>query len=169
MRPHLLLVAVVVSIGAAALPARAQDEGPAAGTSRRTEGPWFGVALPPAPDAAPAVVVGTRTPRPVALAADPRSPELSSAALVRDLETIVGFSKRSRADREIGSGQIWGRVAGLPSADHTVAWAADQLRKAGIADVRMQEVRQDARAGLWLPLSWEVRLLGDAGFGAGVC
>ena len=101
------------------------------------------------------------------LAPDPRSPELASASLVRDLETIVGFSKSSRADREIGSGQLWGRVAGLPSADRTVAWAADQLKKAGIADVRLQEVRQDAAAGLWLPLSWEVKLLGDTAFGAG--
>ena len=167
MRPRLLLVAALVSVVAAPVPVRAQDEGPASGTSRRTDGPWFGVALPPGPDAAPAVVVGARPPRPVALPADPRSPELASAALVRDLETIVSFSKSSRADREIGSGQLWGRVAGLPSADRTVTWAADQLRKAGIADVRVQEVRQDARAGLWLPQSWEVKLLGDAAFGAG--
>ncbi len=167
MRLRLLLVAALVPILAAPVPARAQDEGPAARNPRRTDGPWFGVELPPGPDAAPAVVVGTRTPRPVTLAPDPRSPELATASLVRDLETIVGFSKSSRADREIGNGQLWGRVAGLPSADRTVAWAADQLKKAGIADVRLQEVRQDAAAGLWLPLSWEVKLLGDAGFGAG--
>ncbi len=166
MRLVPFLVAVLVTLSAP-VPARAQDEGPAAGTPRRTDGPWFGIPLPPALDAAPAVVVGTRLPRPVTLAADPRSPELATAALMRDLTTIVGFSKASRAEREIGSGQIWGRIAGLPSADRAVDWAAEQLRKAGIVDVRVQAIQQEPRAGLWLPQSWEVKLLGDQGFGAG--
>lgn len=148
-------------------PAFAQDEAPSAGRSRRADGPWFGVPLPPGGEAEPAVIVGARTPRPPVMAPDPASPELGAAALGADFTTIVGFAKASRARREIGDGQLWGRVAGLPSADDTVTWAAGQLKNAGIADVRLQRVTQTTGAGLWLPLSWDVRLLGDAAFGAG--
>jgi hypothetical protein len=129
-------------------------------------GPWFGVALPPPLGKEPAVIVGDREPRPAILpAGEPASPELEGAALRADLETIVGFAKESRSTREIGSGQMWGRVAGLPSSARTVAWAADQFRKAGIADVKIQPIVQDPNARFWLPLSWEVRLLADPAFG----
>ena len=47
------------------------------------------------------------------------------------------------------------------------AWAAAQFRQAGIADVRVQPIAQDPRSLFWMPLSWEVRLLGDPAFGAG--
>ena len=136
------------------LPAAAQDE-PALRPARtgNSNGPWFGLPLPPAPGKEPAVIVGDRTPRPVTFAADPQSPELTGAALRRDLETIVGFSKESRATREIGSGQLWGRVSGLPSSAKTVAWAAAQFRQAGIADVRVQPIAQDPRSLFWMPLS----------------
>ena len=73
----------------------------------------------------------------------------------------VAPSARSAADRSGDASPACPR----PIAPST--WAADQLRKAGIADVRVQAMRQEPRAGLWLPLSWEVKLLGDAGFGAG--
>ena len=145
----------------------AQDAGPASRIPRRTDGPWFGLPLPPGPDAGPAVLVGTRAPRPVTLARDAASRELSAEALGVDLATIVGFSKASRASREIGDGQLWGRVAGLPSADETVIWVAEQFRRAAIADVRVQTVTQDPAATLWLPLSWRVTLRGDAAFGPG--
>lgn len=161
------IAASLALVVALAGPAAAQDDPPSGARLRRADGPWFGVPLPPGADAEPAVIVGTRTPRPPRMAADPASPELGSAALRADLTTIVGFSKASRARREIGDGQLWGRVAGLPSADETVTWAASQLRNAGIADVRLQRVTQAAGATLWLPLSWDVRLLGDAAFGAG--
>ncbi len=134
---------------------------------RRAEGPWFGVPPPPGPDPGPAVVVGSRAPRPVTFARDAASRELSAESLGVDLTTIVAFSKASRARREIGSGQLWGRVAGLASADATVDWAAEQFRKAGIADVLVQPVPQDPKAGLWLPLAWAVTIHGDAAFGAG--
>jgi hypothetical protein len=62
---------------------------------------------------------------------------------------------------------LWGRVAGLKSADDAVTWAAGQFRRAGIADVRVQPIAQDPTASLWLPLAWEVRLLGDTAFGSG--
>jgi hypothetical protein len=93
--------------------------------------------------------------------------DLEGRAIRADLETIVGFAKQSRIGKEIGNGQLWGRVAGFPSARKTVEWAVQQFRAAGIADVKVQPIRQQEGASLWLPLSWEVRLLGDPAFGAG--
>ena len=43
----------------------------------------------------------------------------------------------------------------------------NEFRAAGISDVELQQFDQDRDASLWLPLSWEVRLLGDAAFGMG--
>jgi hypothetical protein len=131
-------------------------------------GPWFGLHPPQPSGSAPAVITGARGPRPVSVpAGDPAAPELAAAAIRADLDTIVGFSRESRERREIGSGQLWGRIAGFPSAARTVAWAVDQFRGAGIPDVKTQPFNQDPKASFWLPLSWEVRLLGDAAFGAG--
>jgi len=142
--------------------------GIAVGQTPRTDGPWFGVHLPPRFGAEPAVLVGSRAPRVVNMPkGEARAAEFSGAAIRKDLETIVGFSKESRAVREIGSGQLWGRVSGFPSSAKTVDWAVRQFRDAGIADVKSQPIRQEANAAFWLPLSWEVRLLGDAAFGSG--
>jgi hypothetical protein len=147
-----------------AIPALAQDEArrglPAArGTA------WFGVALPPKASAEPAVKIGARPPRPVT--PDTASPEFNGAAIRADVATIVGFAQAARTSKEVGSGQMWGRIAGFPSSDKTVAWTLEQFRKAGITDLRTQPIAQDAKSSLWLPLSWKVTLLGDAAFGAG--
>jgi len=139
------------------------------GAAARSEGgPWFGLPLPPPVGKEPAVIVGDRAPRPVVLpAGEPAAPELVGSTIRADLETIVGFSKESRTTREIGSGQLWGRITGWPSSAKTIAWAADQFRKAGIADVKLQPIAQEANARFWMPLEWEVRLLADPAFGAG--
>jgi hypothetical protein len=130
--------------------------------------PWFGVPLPPPLGKDPAVIVGDRAPRPMVLpSGEAPSPELTGATLKADVEAIVNFAKESRSSREIGSGQLWGRVTGLPSGTKTVNWAADQFRKAGIAEVKVQPIAMDANARFWFPLSWEVRLLADAAFGPG--
>lgn len=129
---------------------------------------WFGVPLPPRLGDTPAILVGERGPHPVTLPiGEPLLPELDGRAIRADVDAIVEISKWSRREREIGSGQLWGRISGLPSGARASQWAAGQLRKAGVADVRVQPVAQDPRASLWLPLSWEVRLLGDSSFGAG--
>ncbi|MFN7983631.1 MAG: M28 family peptidase [Vicinamibacterales bacterium] len=147
---------------------RAQDEPDGAARQTRKAGPWYGLTPPPAPGTEPAVVVGQRLPRSVHVPPGaPAGPELSAQRLREDLTTIVGFSKESRAAKEVGSGQQWGRISGFPSGAKAVDWAAEQFRKAGIADVRVQTIAQDTRAGFWLPLSWEVKLLGDPAFGAG--
>jgi hypothetical protein len=131
-------------------------------------GPWFGVPLPPPLGKEPAVIVGARTPRPAALPpGEPAAPELTGAAIRKDLETIVGFAQESRTSRELGSGQLWGRISGLPSGMKTVQWAVDEFKKAGIADVRLQPISQEANARFWFPLEWEVRLLADPAFGPG--
>lgn len=166
MRARLLLAATLFLIPAQA--AFAQD-GPERGPARRfTNGPWFGLPLPPPPGKEPAVIVGTRTPRPVTLpAGEPANPEFIGTTIRADLETIVGFSKESRRTKEIGEGQTWGRVTGFGSSIKTVEWAAAEFRKAGIADVRVQPIAQEANSSFWLPLSWEVKLLGDPALGTG--
>jgi hypothetical protein len=149
-------------------PLAAQDEPPAARPRRSTNGPWFGLTAPTGPGAEPAVIVGQRAPHPVTLpAGEPASPELTGTAIRADLERIVGFSKESRAAKEVGSGQLWGRISGLPSSAKTVDWFADQFKKAGISDVRVQPMTMDAQSSFWLPQTWEVKLLADPALGAG--
>jgi hypothetical protein len=83
--PRSVFVSVAFAL-AMAMPVAAQDEAPASRSLRKPRGPWFGIALPPGPDADRAVVVGTRAPRPVALPAGTRAPELSGETLRADLE-----------------------------------------------------------------------------------
>jgi hypothetical protein len=130
--------------------------------------PWFGLPVPQAVKAGPAVQVGARLPRPVALQpGEAAASELAGAAIKADVATIVNFATEARVRKELGGDQMWGRVSGFPASAETVRWAADQFRAAGITDVRVQPVAQTAGASLWLPLSWRVTLLGDAAFGAG--
>jgi hypothetical protein len=93
--------------------------------------------------------------------------ELQGGAIRKHLEEIVAFSTESRESKEIGDGMLWGRVTGLPSGNRTIEWAADQLVAAGLANVEIQRFDQSEGASIWLPTSWEVRLLADAAFGAG--
>ncbi len=131
-------------------------------------GPWFSVPLPPKLGGVPAVLVGDRGTRPAIVpAGEATYRELTGANIRADLDTIVGFSKESRSTREIGPGQLWGRITGFPSSAKTIEWAADQFRKAGIKDVKLQSFTQEPQARLWLPTSWEVKLLGEASFGPG--
>ncbi|MGE3887652.1 MAG: hypothetical protein AB7H81_14555, partial [Vicinamibacterales bacterium] len=148
--------ALVAALVAGTAAAASQAAKPASGA-------WFGLTLPPPMGAAPAVIVGTRGPRPVAVPpGDPTGAELNANTIRADLDTIVGFSRESRATKEIGGGQQWGRIAGFPSGAKTVAWAVEQFRKAGIADLKTQPFAQDPKSSFWLPLSWELRLLGDS-------
>ncbi len=139
-----------------------------AGAAAPPAGPWFGVPLPPKLSGVPAVIVGDRGVRPAIVPQGEASyRELEGKTIRADLETIVGFSKESRATKEVGTGQLWGRITGLPSSSKTIRWAADQLTKAGIKDVKLQEMSQDANSRLTLQTAWEVKLLGDATFGPG--
>jgi hypothetical protein len=153
---------------AAALFVPAMALGQESAREPKAAGPWFGLRLPPQSGDAPAVRVGQRPPRPVARPAkDPAAPDLEAARIKADLERIVQFATDARAQEEQGSKQMWGRIAGFPSAAKTIEWASAEFRKAGIADVRIQPIEQDSRAPFWMPLAWEVRLLADASFGEG--
>ena len=132
------------------------------------DGPWFGLATPPPLTPHTLPVLGTRPAVPPRRPADvERRDELTGEAVRARLETIVAFSHASRREREIGHGQLWGRITGWPSGAATVAWATEQLRAAGIADVELQTFRQEPETALWLPLEWEVSLIGLPAFGAG--
>jgi hypothetical protein len=159
------VVAAAVVAVSIAVPSFAQDEAARRATAARKDGPWFGVMLPPKAAAAPAVKVGARPPRPTT--AEAAAPEFAGAAIKADVETIVGFARAAAQQKEIGSGQMFGRITGFPSSAATVEWSVDQFRKAGIADVKTQAIAQDEKSSLWLPLSWKVTLLGDPAFGAG--
>lgn len=160
MRSLMFAATLAISVAGTAF---AQDE-----VARRpavtNDGPWFGVTLPPKAGAAAAVQVGPRPARPAL--ADTRD-DFNGAAMKSDVATLVGIAKSARDGKEVGNGQMWGRISGFPSQANTVEWAVDQFRKAGIADVKTQPITQDERAALWLPMSWKVTLLGDAAFGAG--
>lgn len=130
--------------------------------------PWLGVHLPGSFGSEPAVRVGERKPRAAVVPQNEVNfDEFSGDRIRKDLEHIVAFSDESRATREIGSGQLWGRVAGFASNDKTVDWANAQLQAAGIEQVFTQPLEQDAKASLWLPYAWEVRLLADPSLGTG--
>lgn len=133
------------------------------------DAPWFGVMLPPPfqVHTLPAIV-GDRGPVPAMVPEGEEGfRELEGAVIWKDLERVVGFSKQSRAEREIGSGQLWGRIAGFPSSTRTVNWAVEQFRAAGITSTEVQTFKQSANSSFWVPLSWELRLKGNAAFGAG--
>jgi hypothetical protein len=162
MRTPFLVAAVLTILTSGSLAQRA-----APSVSHSTD-PWFGLTLPPKIGAGPAVRVGDRSPRAVELpAGEHDSPEFRGAGIRADVDTIVKFSRGSRDSRELGDGQMWGRVAGFPSATQTVEWAVREFRAAGIGEVAVQPIAQDPKASFWMPLSWEVRLLGDPAFGAG--
>jgi hypothetical protein len=132
------------------------------------EGPWFGVMLPPGLTPHALEVISDRPAAPALVPpGEDRWAELSGAALREHLEAIVALALESRTSREVGDGMLWGRITGLPSGNRTIDWAAEQLRSAGIADVELQRLTQAEGSSVWLPLRWEVRLLGDEAFGAG--
>src|SRR5262245_20758516 len=122
-------LAAALVLVALATPAFGRDE-PARRPAVKKDGPWFGVTLPPKAGADVAVRVGARPPRPIN--ADTATPEFNGAAIKSDVETIVRFAKTAHTSKEIGTGQMWGRISGFPSGQKPVDWAADQFRKAGI-------------------------------------
>ncbi|MGE0158881.1 MAG: M28 family peptidase [Gemmatimonadales bacterium] len=152
-----IVVALSIALSAAEVVAQAPPSGP-----------WFGVMLPPPLALHTLEVLADRPAAPAVVPqGEDRFTELAGASLQRDLAQIVGFARESRATREVGEGMLWGRISGFPSGAKTIEWAADQFRRAGIPDVELQRFSQAANAGLTLPLSWEVRLLGDPALGAG--
>lgn len=129
------------------------------------DAPWFGLS--------PFQGLGERR-RPAAAVGDDYGPvparvpageeggdELRGERVRGHLETIVGFSRTSRAE----GNRLWGRITGRPSGRAVVEWAARRFRDAGLEGVEVQSF--EAAGDMWWPRSWEVRLLGDPAYGAG--
>ncbi len=137
------------------------------GSTAATEGPWFGVALPPGLTPHALQVESGRDPAPAVVPpSEARFTEFDGDRIQSDLAAIVAISIESRENREVGDGQLWGRITGFPSGTKVIEWAARQFRDAGMA-AELQSFRQGADASIWLPLSWEVRILGNPSFGTG--
>jgi hypothetical protein len=137
---------------------------------RVKSGPWFGVKPPGGfqPDTPPAILGTDYGPRPATVpSGEERHTSLQGDAIKRDLESIVGFSKWSRETKEVGAGQLWGRITGIASGDRTMDWVERRLREAKVPRVERQWFNQAANASLWLPQSWEVRIHADPAFGSG--
>jgi hypothetical protein len=131
---------------------------------------WFGVMPPPGfqADRAPVILGTDYGPRPATVpGGEEKFTSLKGDAIRRHLETIVGFSKWSRETKELGSGQLWGRITGMPSGERTMDWVERRFRETAVPRVERQWFNQAAKTSLWLPLSWEVRLHADSAFGAG--
>jgi hypothetical protein len=86
---------------------------------------------------------------------------LAGPKLMADVRTIVGFAR----ERKAAGDPLWGRISGLPGEPKTVEWAIGRIKAAGIANAHTEEFAVERP--LYLPISWEVRIAGDAGFGAG--
>ncbi len=171
VRPRVRLCALVVGAlvgsGTACADVPAANA-PSTGEAAATTGPWFGVMLPPEFAPHRLQVINDRAAAPAVVPqGEGQYQELAGSSIQVDLETIVGFSRESEETAEVGEGQIWGRITGFPSGSKTIEWALDEFRAAGISNVELQSFDQDPDGSIWLPLSWEVRLLGDPAFGVG--
>jgi hypothetical protein len=134
---------------------------PAAAQATRNSA-WFGVTPSSGfqPGVPPVILGKDYGPRPATIPAGEEGfASLKGDAIRRDLETIVGFSKWSRETKEVGTGQLWGRIAGLPSGERTMDWVERRFREVSVPRVERQRFNQTAAATLWLPLSWEVRMV----------
>ena len=132
------------------------------------QAPWFGLNLPPPVDLTAPLAESVRQSESAKFAdGETKFPAFAGNRILQDVTTIVGFSQQSRQHKEIGSGQLWGRISGFPSSSKTINWAADQFRQAGIDRVDIQTFTQSPDSQLWLPLSWQVTLHGNPAFGHG--
>jgi hypothetical protein len=126
--------------------------------------PWFGVAPPKGLGDVHRPILDVSGLKPAAAivpAGEEKFKQLEGAAIRRNLETIVGFS---RDDRKRGE-KAWGRITGFPGADATHEWVAAQFKEAGLTYVTTDTYT--ATAPTWHPKSWEVRLLAGPATGAG--
>jgi hypothetical protein len=86
---------------------------------------------------------------------------LGGDKMMADVRRIVDFSLASKAAGE----PLWGRISGMPQEKATVDWAVGKLKASGLKDAHAEPYAFDTK--LWLPVTWEVRVLSDASFGAG--
>lgn len=159
IRLHYPLLAIFLTFQSLSIEATAQSSNS-----------WFGVSPPPefAAHEAPVILGTDYGPRPALVPDGEESfSELQGDSIWQDLKDIVEVSKWSRSSNEVGSGQLWGRITGLPSGERAMDLVENRLRAAGVPQVKRQWFEQSQGASLWLPLTWEVRLHGNELFGAG--
>jgi hypothetical protein len=137
---------------------------PANGPAQPGQPAWFGLKLPgpetdPVRGAVDLAALDLPT-LPASFGPGPRSPLLAGPAIKADVAKIVDFSLQSHAEGDF----LWGRVTGRPGYDRTVAWVAEQLRAAGLADAHLETFTAPPFA---LPVAGEMRLIGSDAFGAG--
>jgi hypothetical protein len=125
---------------------------------------WFGVPVPPGlgDPHRPILDVSAVTPAPATVpAGEDANRDLAGAAIRKELEAIVGFS---RADRARGE-KAWGRITGFRGAEDTHTWVFQQFTAAGLRDVETQTYT--ATQATWHPKSWSVALIEKARADAG--
>jgi hypothetical protein len=129
---------------------------------------WFGVPTPGpvSPPDRPTFHAGPESygPAPAPARGRPKDDargSLSGAKLMADVKRIVGFSLESKAAGDL----LYGRISGLPAEQKTVDWAVEKLKASGLRDAHAESYV--STAPLWLPVSFELRALGDPAFGAG--
>ena len=71
---------------------------------------------------------------------------------------VVEQAGISRRYRDQGHPQFWGRTIGTSADAESAQWLADQFRRIGLADVRLQNF--DLRPQ-WMPQSWEISVNGN--------
>ena len=132
--------------------------------ARSTSPAWFNFALPgPETDVTSGVVDIAKTDLPalpLTFGPGPRHASLNGSAIHADVQKIVGFSLESKAAGEF----LWGRVTGKPAYDKTANWTLDELKKAGLADARLETF---TARDIHLPTAGEIRIVGNESFGAG--
>ena len=90
-----------------------------------------------------------------------RFTDLSGARIQRDVEAIVGFSKRSRAAGD----KVWGRRAATPAFMETIEWTVNEFKTAGLKNAAVEPFA--VPGPMWVPQAWKVDVIGDQEFGAG--
>lgn len=96
---------------------------------------WFGLPLPPPLSNPhwPVVKIDQLAPPAIVPAEESSYRELQGDRILKDVKTIVGFS---RQDFDAGH-RAWGRITGFPAAQATIEWAAKQFKQAGLQDVQV--------------------------------
>src|SRR5579859_293031 len=127
---------------------------------------WFGVPTPGpvSPPDQPTFHTGGAAYGPTPFHGRPKDDArgaLSGAKLMADVHRIVDFSLESKAAGDL----LYGRISGLPAEQKTVDWTVGKLKASGLKDAHAESYV--STAPLWLPVSFELRVLGDPAFGAG--
>jgi Peptidase family M28 len=127
---------------------------------------WFGTPTPGpvSPPDQPTFHAGAASYGPAPAHVRPKDDTRGSLAgekMMADVRRIVDFSLASKAAGDL----LYGRISGLPAEKATVDWAVGKLKASGLKDAHAEPYISEAK--LWLPVSFELRVLGDPAFGAG--